>query len=115
MTPKTILCVDDDELVRNALTTLLSSFGYQVVTAESGAAALRLLGSHNVDLAIVDYNMPQMNGLALAREIKQLQPELPILLLTGDNVLPREFQHVDGVFLKGKAAGLLHTIVGLLT
>jgi two-component system cell cycle response regulator len=66
----TVLVVDDDELVRAKLTLLLKQAGYDVVSAASGEEALRVLGSTDCRIAIADWQMPSMNGLALCRYVR---------------------------------------------
>jgi CheY-like chemotaxis protein len=79
-----ILLVDDDGAVREITASLLEEMGYVVLKAESGGAALDLLGRHaKVDLALLDFAMPGMSGRELARQIEQKFPALPILFVTG--------------------------------
>ena len=62
---------------------MLRELGYSVIEAGSAGAALDLLErDRNIDLAIVDFAMPGMNGIELARHLKQLRPALPILFIT---------------------------------
>jgi PAS domain S-box-containing protein len=80
----TILQVDDDELILATLPRLLEGAGHRMVTATSGQAALDLLlGGLDVDLVILDLNMPGMNGTEALRHIRVVRPELPLLLATG--------------------------------
>ncbi|HET9019897.1 MAG TPA: ATP-binding protein, partial [Acetobacteraceae bacterium] len=83
--PATILLVDDEAIVRAATVGMLADLGHQVIEAPSGAQALELLrtGAAAPDLVITDYLMPIMNGAELAREIRAIRPDLPILLATG--------------------------------
>jgi len=80
----TVLVVDDDELVRQTTAHMLEQLGYRVLQAGSGAAALELLSSRRkIDLLIVDFAMPGMNGVELARLAAAKRPQLPILMATG--------------------------------
>lgn len=88
--PLTIMVVDDDDLGRKYLTTLLDGIGVgRVLAAENGAEALRMLAETDadVDLVICDIEMPELNGFEFARRIRYgLIPrfkDLPILMLTG--------------------------------
>jgi len=79
-----ILLVDDDEAVREVTATMLRTSGYVVLEVGSGGAALDLLnGETNIDLAIVDFAMPGMNGVEVARQIYSKFPDLPVLFITG--------------------------------
>ena len=85
----TILCIDDEENQLVLRKLMLERAGYRVLTAESPAEAIALFGSDTVDLVIVDYYMPGMNGLALAREILR-QKKLPIVVLSAYAELPAD-------------------------
>ena len=78
----TILCVDDEQTALQLRRTLLESAGYKVLIAKSGAQAVQMFGSEGIDAAILDYWMADMNGLNLAREIRKLDPKLPIIILS---------------------------------
>jgi CheY-like chemotaxis protein len=78
----TILVVDDEPLVCNALKFLLDRFGFDTVMAQSGAEALECFKQKQFQLVITDYAMPRMSGVDLASAIKAACPEQPILMLT---------------------------------
>jgi PAS domain S-box-containing protein len=80
-----ILVVDDEEPLLSLVTRMLEMLGYRVTGRSSGAEALARfkMDPHAFDLVITDLIMPRMTGLDLAREIKALRPELPIILCTG--------------------------------
>ena len=79
-----ILLVDDDDAVREVTATLLRDLGYHVEEIGSGGAALeRLSHAASVDILLVDYAMPGMNGAELARRVRARRPTLPILFVTG--------------------------------
>ena len=84
-TPRTILVVDDEEVVRMLVTRALVEAGFHVVEAGHGAAALSLLesGMHELDLVLCDLVMPGVNGRDLARWLAANRPDLPILLISG--------------------------------
>jgi CheY-like chemotaxis protein len=80
----TILLVDDDNAVREVTAAMLREFGYAVIEAGSGGAALELLErEHNLDLMLLDFAMPGMSGSEVARQVQANRPGLPILFITG--------------------------------
>jgi two-component system OmpR family response regulator len=79
-----ILVVDDDPNIRFLLTASLEFEGLEVQTAPDGATALELCATRTFDLFLIDYVLPGMDGLALARAIRGQHPELPIALITGN-------------------------------
>jgi CheY-like chemotaxis protein len=79
-----LLLVDDDGAVRDVIASMLRDLGYRVVEAGSGGAALDVLdGDSEIDLVVLDFAMPGMNGAELARRIGVRHPGLPILFVTG--------------------------------
>ncbi|MDE1166502.1 MAG: response regulator [Pseudomonas sp.] len=77
-----VLLVDDDPEVREVTAALLDSLGYQVIEAQSAQEALNQV-STAVDLVLTDYAMPGMNGAELAQVLRTLQPQLPVVFMTG--------------------------------
>jgi CheY-like chemotaxis protein len=86
--PKRILCVDDEEIGLVIRKCTLETQGYAVVTARDGDSALDLVASEPFDLVVLDYAMPDMNGAQVARFIRALNPQMPILLLSAYVSLP---------------------------
>lgn len=77
-----ILIAEDDPHLRNGIVDLLTLEGYPCQVAEDGAKALALFQASKPDLCVFDVMMPQMDGLTLCREIRRLDPLVPILLLS---------------------------------
>src|SRR5216110_3090333 len=77
-----ILIIDDEEIMREILETLLSKEGYSVRVAASGAEGVELAKSVPFDAAIVDVMMPGMNGMAVLEELKKLDDDLPVIMIT---------------------------------
>jgi two-component system, chemotaxis family, sensor kinase CheA len=77
-----ILIADDSPTTRTILRNLLSAAGYAVITASDGVDALERLKNQQVDLVVSDVEMPRLNGIDLARQIK-LQFGYPVILVTG--------------------------------
>ena len=78
-----ILLVDDEEGLRLTLAANLELEGLQVTEAENGRHALELAREQKFDLVLSDMRMPEMNGLELIRHLKTIQPETPVVLMTG--------------------------------
>jgi CheY-like chemotaxis protein len=79
-----VLLVDDEDLVRFATGEMLRELGHQVIDVGSGPEALDLLaGGLEVEAIVTDYKMPRMDGAELAQRIRESQPSLPVLIITG--------------------------------
>ena len=78
-----ILIVDDEEPIRSFVDRVLRDAGHETVQASSGNEALRTAASGTFDVVVTDVMMPQMNGDELARRLRQNDPGLKILYLTG--------------------------------
>ena len=77
-----ILVVDDEEIVRESLTSWLEEDGYHVECAEGGKKALERLPERNWDLMLVDLKMPGMDGIQLMDEVHKTNPEMLIIIMT---------------------------------
>ena len=85
-----ILVIDDEKLQLMLRATLLEGAGYEVVALQNGEEAVAAFLEKPFDLVITDWLMPAITGLDIARELKSLDPSLPIILLTGLNMLLEE-------------------------
>ncbi len=97
-----ILIVDDDAAIVEALRAALES-SYEVVAAANASAALAALDRHSVDVALVDYLLPDASGLAILRRIKQSQPSAIVIFMTGfgsEEVCAEFFRHGGWDYLK---------------
>ena len=85
MAGEKILCADDDRDLLNLVSTLLTGRGYRVQTVTDGVQALRLVPLYRPDLVITDFDMPYINGLELARRLREHRTtaRIPIILLSG--------------------------------
>src|SRR5262245_31768379 len=81
MTRPTILVVDDEQLIRWSLGDRLSQEGYRIVQAQDGAEALEK-HSEGVDLVLLDYRLPDSDGLTVLKKIKAANPETLVIVLT---------------------------------
>ncbi|HZE25265.1 MAG TPA: response regulator [Blattabacteriaceae bacterium] len=109
-----ILCVDDSEEIRLICQTVLEADGYQVITAGSGAAALKLLHTGSIDAVVIDNVMPGMSGIVLAQEIKRISPGLPVILFSSlerpDEIVP----FIDSYLSKGQGPLALRKMIRVL-
>ena len=113
----TILCIDDETAGLLPRRLLLESAGYRVIEARSGLEGIRLFQSEKVDAVILDYWMSGMKGTQVASELKRINPNVPIIVLSGMLDLPGEASGlVDEWVIKGstRAEQLLNSISGLL-
>src|SRR6478609_5807193 len=78
----TILCIDDEQTALQLRQTVLESVGYKVLTAKSGALGIQIFKSAPVQAVVLDYWMADMNGMQVAREIRKLNPSIPIIILS---------------------------------
>jgi len=86
----TILCVDDERAALAVRKRVLESAGYQVVAARSSEEGIRLFQSEIPDLVVLDYWMSGANGMTTARELKRINPSIPMIILSGLSQLPGE-------------------------
>jgi two-component system chemotaxis response regulator CheY len=78
-----ILVVEDESDVRTLISLILQAAGHTVAEAYDGQAALEQFNAGHFDLVITDMNMPRMDGLELIQNLRQQQPDLYIMLITG--------------------------------
>ena len=93
-----ILVVDDDGGVRELVASCLTSFGYDVIEAVDAKNALDIVGRDAaIDLVLIDYAMPEMNGSELLYQVRRQRPEVKALFITG--YAPGAFveDEIDGV------------------
>jgi CheY-like chemotaxis protein len=110
-----ILCVDDETTGLSVRKMILESQGYRVVTAENGPDGLAIFSAEPIDLVILDYKMPGMNGDVVAERMKRLKPFIPILMLSAYVDLPKEtLALVDRYLTKGDGPRIMLTAVAEL-
>jgi len=83
---KRILLVDDDPLVREVIKSSLMKHNYEVMTADDGQAAWKMFSRFHTDLSLVlsDFRMPLVDGVQLLRQMRELNSDIPVILLSGD-------------------------------
>ncbi|MEO0129554.1 MAG: sigma-54 dependent transcriptional regulator, partial [candidate division WOR-3 bacterium] len=78
-----ILIIDDEKIVRDALSEWLDNLGYQVKAVEDGLIALEQIEINDWDVALVDLKMPKIDGIETLRRIHKIRPDLPVIIITG--------------------------------
>jgi CheY-like chemotaxis protein len=103
-----ILCVDDELIGLRVRRVLLERAGYRVLTAQDGAAGLHLFETEPIEAVVLDYSMPGIHGGEVARRMRQIKPEIPILLLSAYLGLPAEVTKLVNLYMtKGEGAPVL--------
>jgi len=111
-----ILCVDDEEVALKIRCLVLSSAGYDVVSATNADEALELLRTRPIDLVITDHLLGRTTGTELAARIKGHQPHTRIALLSGLGEPPEGSEYADAYLQKGMTVPeFLHAVRALLT
>jgi len=83
MSKPSILVVDDELLIRDLLYDFFTGQGWDIAVAEDGEKALEMTRARKFDLILTDIKMPEMDGLTLSGHVRESQPDLPIVLMTG--------------------------------
>ncbi|HTV66827.1 MAG TPA: response regulator [Bryocella sp.] len=96
---KTVLCVDDELIGLRVRKIMLEGHGFKVLTATSGEQGLALLDKHQIDLVVLDYYMPGMNGGDVAAEVRRRKPQLPIIFLSAYFSLPPAALELANAFI----------------
>lgn len=88
----TILAIDDDEKIRSLLHVMLRRKGHHVLTADCGQKGLEVFRREKPQVTILDFEMPDVDGLGVLREIRAVSPKAPVIMLTGAGTAERERQ-----------------------
>ena len=111
---KSILLVEDERSVRDLLRQVLAADGHTVAEANNGVEALTTFRTSPFDLVIIDFGIPFMQGDELAVRLKQLAPQVPILMITGRAMRPSRSNPVNAVLAKPFDFAQLRHVVGEL-
>lgn len=110
--PKRILAIDDESIIRKLYLRALEPLSYEVVTAGSGEEGLLRLRSSTFDLVFLDLKMPGLSGIETLSEIRNLHPNIPVIVVTG---MYREFlPEILNLQKQGVSFDILHKPLGLI-
>ena len=111
-----VLCIDDERIGLRVRKLLLEGAGYEVLTAPDGPSGLNSFENNPIEVVLLDYSMPGMDGGEVAAQMRRSKPEVPILLLSAYVGLPAEIDGlVNGYLTKADdAATLLERLHNLL-
>ncbi len=103
MDEKTILLIEDDEVLQEILEDFLQESGYLVLKASDGLEGIEIIGKETFDLIIVDIVLPYVSGIGVIKMAKARRPKIPIICITGYGYSPEklaEEEHADKIFRK---------------
>jgi len=110
-----VLCIDDNQDVLECERAFLEAFGYAVLTAPSGDKGLELASIYKIDVVVLDYFTPKMNGQEIAMELRRIRPRAPIILLTeGQRVPESALSLADALVAKDRLASQLLPAIAYL-
>jgi DNA-binding NtrC family response regulator len=114
-----VLIVDDDPKMRELLTSILENASYIVETASNGKEAIKTCKKFPIDVALIDIELPDMKGTQLLSTLKELQPKMVRIIITGypsiENAVTAVNEKADGYILKPfNPADLLEKIKKLI-
>ena len=86
---KKVLVIDDESEVRHLIRRVLQKMGHEVIEAADGADTMQLIRHERPDLVLLDIHMPKLDGIATMSDIRDVDPTLPVVMVTGDLDLER--------------------------
>jgi CheY-like chemotaxis protein len=97
--PKTVLCVDDETIGLRVRKLMLEGAGFNVLTASSGQQGLDMFEANDVDVVVLDYYMPGLNGGQVAAELRRRRADIPIIFFSAYFSLPPEALELANAFI----------------
>jgi hypothetical protein len=114
-----ILLIEDEEAVRELTKASLENFGYRVAAAHNGVQGIARFAESQDQIRVVvtDTDMPEANGLAAVRAIRELRPDIPVIIASGSQHSPEELRRFEAEHLTnlGKPYSLEQLLVGVAT
>jgi CheY-like chemotaxis protein len=99
-----ILCVDDDPGILELLEDVLTACGLRAICTSDCTTALKLIATEPIDLVVLDYQMPQMDGLTLAQQMRAFNTHVPMILFSGALLPCEALDIVSRIIRKGDGA-----------
>jgi len=96
-----ILVVDDEESVREMVSGMIASSGYDVVVAENGVQAMVACDDTEIDLIITDIVMPEKNGIDFIMDVRKKYPDIPIIAISGGGGITGRYDYLEIATLIG--------------
>ena len=97
--PKTVLCVDDETIGLRVRKLMLEGRGFRVLTAINGQQGIELFDQHQVDVVVLDYYMPGLNGGDVAAELRKRRANIPIIFFSAYFSLPPQALELADAFI----------------
>lgn len=102
-----ILSVDDDDSILRSRQLILEKAGYQTISASDGKQALQCVETHNIDLVLLDYLMPEVNGGVVILHLKTTKPSIPVIIVSASPLPEHVRLLADAVVEKGNGPAYL--------
>lgn len=110
-----LLCVDDEKALVLLTAEILAIHGYRVTALSNPLEAAKVLDRENIELAVLDYQMPEMSGTCLAAHLKSARAKVKVVLYTGELQVPAvELSPVDAVVNKSDGIQVLVATINRL-
>ncbi len=108
----TVLCIDDDPLVRGLVLDGLRDAGFAVLGADNGRTGIEQLGNAEVDVVITDMMMPEMDGFEFLAEMRKVKPDTPVIAVSGGySMLPKHARTTESILRLAKEYGVFAAIL----
>lgn len=99
-----VLCIDDDPGILELLDDVLTACGLRAICTSDCLTAMRLVASEPIDVVVLDYQMPQMDGLTLAQQLRRYNSRLPMIMFSGTMLPCEALEIVSRIVRKGDGA-----------